>query len=811
MKNRFETVAVDQLRWQCDASDLCFQSTEEVSIFPAILGQDRAVRAITMGLEMDYPGYNIYLSGASGTGRTTTVKYLLKDPRFEKERPDDLCYVNNFKTPDMPLVLALPAGDGLKFRKEMEAFVDHLRQAVPHYMETDQVREQREALIETFNRQQAELIKEFEQRANKEQFTLVQIQLGPYTKPDVLPVINGQPIPLESLNEQVQSGALKPEEVAEIQKKHVELSKELAKIFKASQKLQKEKKSRLQLFDRDMIRPMIEEPLNDIRMEFTGEKLNMYLDAVLDSLLDNLDLFKPRADAEEESAKQGRAGLDPFLEYRVNVVVDNSDKKGAPVIFENAPSFSRLFGTIERVMDANGQWRTDFTRIRAGSLLQANGGYLVMYAMDVLMEPNVWNTLKRVLKTRATEIMSYDTFFMFSLSAMKPEPIAARVKVILIGDSNLYHLLYQADDEFKKIFKVRADFDSVMQRDPTHLQRYAEFIKRIIVDEQLLPFDRAAVAEIAEYGVRLAGRQNKISTRFTYIADLLREAHYAARTANADQVQADHVDQALADSRFRLDLVEEKIREMIVDGTLLVDTQGRKIGQVNGLSVMSTGDYMFGMPARITAQTAMGRAGIINIEREVAMSGPTHDKGVLILSGFLAGKFAQDKPLAVSASICFEQSYSGVDGDSASSTEMYAILSRLAGLPIRQDLAVTGSLSQNGEIQPIGGVNEKIEGFYYTCKAKGGLTGTQGVLIPRQNVADLMLNNEVVESVRSGQFAVYPVDTVEQGIEILTGVAAGKPDKKGRYPAKSVFGRVDARLREMARGMKNYDTAAKTR
>ncbi len=809
MKNRFETVAVDQLRWQCDGGDLCFQSTEEVSIFPAILGQDRAVRAITMGLEMDYPGYNIYVSGASGTGRTTTVRYLLKDPRFEKERPDDLCYVNNFKTPDMPLVLMLPAGDGLKFRKEMEAFVDHLRQAVPHYMESDQVREQREALIETFNRQQAELIKEFEQRANKEQFTLVQIQLGPYTKPDVLPLINGQPIPLESLNEQVQSGAIKPEEVAEIQKKHVELSKELAKIFKASQKLQKEKKSRLQTFDRDMIRPMIEEPLNDIRMEFTGEKLNMYLDAMLDSLLDNLDLFKPRADAEEESVKQGRTGLDPFLDYRVNVVVDNSDKKGAPVIFENAPSFSRLFGTIERVMDANGQWRTDFTRIRAGSLLQANGGYLVMYAMDVLMEPNVWNTLKRVLKTRATEIMSYDTFFMFSLSAMKPEPIAARVKVILIGDSNLYHLLYQADDEFKKIFKVRADFDSVMQRDPTHLQRYAEFIKRIIVDEQLLPFDRAAVAEIAEFGVRLAGRQNKISTRFTYIADLLREAHYAARTANADQVQADHVDQALADSRFRLNLVEEKIREMIVDGTLLVDTQGRKIGQVNGLSVMSTGDYMFGMPARITAQTAMGRAGIINIEREVAMSGPTHDKGVLILSGFLAGKFAQDKPLAVSASICFEQSYSGVDGDSASSTEMYAILSRLAGLPIRQDLAVTGSLSQNGEIQPIGGVNEKIEGFYYTCKAKGGLTGTQGVLIPRQNVADLMLNNEVVESVRSGQFAVYPVDTVEQGIEILTGVAAGKPDKKGRYPAKSVFGRVDARLREMARGMKNYDRAVR--
>jgi lon-related putative ATP-dependent protease len=811
MKAKYETVPVEQLRWQCDGSDLCFQSTEEVSIFPAILGQDRAVRAITMGLEMDYPGYNIYVSGASGTGRTTTVKYLLKDPRFEKERPDDLCYVNNFKNPDMPLVLALPAGDGLKFRKEMEAFVGHLHQAIPHYMESDQVREQRDALVESFNRQQADLIKEFEQRANNEQFTLVQIQLGPYTKPDVLPVINGQPVPLESLNEQVQAGAIKPEDVAAIQKKHTELSKELAKIFKASQKVQKEKKLRLQAFDRDMIRPVIEEPLNDIRMEFTGEKLNMYLDAVLDSLLENLDLFKPKTDAEEEGGKQGRASLDPFLDYRVNVVVDNSDKKGAPVVFENSPSFGRLFGTIERIMDGNGQWRTDFTRIRAGSLLQANGGYLVMYAMDVLVEPNVWNTLKRVLKTRATEIMSFDTFFMFSLSAMKPEPIAVNVKVIMIGDSNLYHMLYQADDEFKKIFKVRADFDSVMRKDPTHLQRYAEFIKRIIVDEQLLPFDRAAVAEIAEFGVRLAGRQNKISTRFTYIADLVREANYAAKMAGADHVQAVHVDQALGESRFRLNLVEEKIREMIVEGTMLIDTQGEKVGQVNGLSVMSTGDYMFGMPARITAQAAMGRAGIINIEREVAMSGPTHDKGVLILSGFLAGKFAQDKPLAVTASICFEQSYSGVDGDSASSTEMYALLSRLADLPIRQDLAVTGSLSQNGEIQPIGGVNEKIEGFYYTCKAKGDLTGRQGVLIPRQNVADLMLNNEVVEAVRNGLFAVYPVDTVEQGIEILTGVAAGQRDKKGRYPAKSVFGLVDARLLEMAKGLKSYDTAGKGR
>ena len=808
MKAKYETVPVKQLRWQCDGSNLCFETTEEVSVFPAILGQDRAVRAISFGLQMNYPGYNIYVAGASGTGRTTTVKHLLKDPRFEKEPPDDICYVNNFKNPDMPITLTMPAGRGLAFRKEMDSLIEHLRTTIPQLMESEQVREQRDALLESFNQKQSQLVKEFEQRANQDHFTLVQVQMGPYSKPDVLPVINDQPAPLESLNELVQSGALKAEEVDAIQKKYLELSKELTKVFKASQKLQKEKRNRIAAFDREIIRPIVEEPLNEIRLEFTGEKLHTYLDAVLSGLLDNLDLFKPKADADEEHGKKGTAGPDPFLEYRVNVIVDNSDKKGAPVVFENSPTFTKLFGTIERALDGNGQWRTDFTKIRAGSLLLANGGYLVLHAMDVLQEPGVWNTLKRVLKNRAMEIAGFDAAFLFALSAMKPEPIAVNLKVIMIGDSRLYHLLYEADDEFKKIFKIRADFDSVMLRDRTNLHRYAEFIKRLIVDEKLLPFERSAVAEIAEYGVRLAGRQNKISTRFTYIADLMREAHQNAVAEKTARVRAAHVEVALREGRYRLNLVEDKIREMMVEGTLMIDVQGSQIGQVNGLSVMSTGDYYFGLPVRITAQVAMGRSGIINIERESEMSGPTHDKGVLILAGYLRGKFSQDKPLAISASICFEQSYSGVDGDSASSTEVYALLSRLSGAPIRQDLAVTGSVNQNGEIQPIGGVNEKIEGFFYTCKAKGSLTGSQGVLIPRKNVADLMLNNEVVQAVKKGLFAVYPVDTIEQGIEILTGIPAGQLDKKGKYPARTIFGRVDQRLRQMAKGLKFYALSA---
>ncbi len=803
MKTKYETVDVKDLRWQCDCSELSFAATDGLAEFPAILGQDRAVRAITFGLQMDYPGYNIYVAGASGTGRTTTVKYLLKDPSLKKEAPDDVLYVNNFKSPDRPMALKMPAGRGNAFRKEMDSMIEHLRTTIPQLMESDQVREQREALADSFNQKQSQLVKEFEARANQDHFALVQVQVGPYAKPDVLPVINNQPTPLEGLNEQVQAGAIKPEQVEEIQRKYIELNKELAKVFKASQKLQKEKKSKLAALDREIIRPVIEEPLNEIRLEFTGEKLHEYLDAVLAELLDNLDIFKPKTEGEEDHAKKG--AHDPFLEYRVNVIVDNTDKKGAPVIFEQSPTFAKLFGALEHVPDGNGQWRTDFTRIRAGSLLQANGGYLVLYALDALQEPGVWNMLKRVLKNRAVEITGAESLFMIALSAIKPEPVAVDVKVIMIGDSRIYHLLYQADDEFKKIFKVRADFDSVMARDKTNLQQYAEFVNRLILDEKLLPFAVKAVAEVAEYGVRLAGRQNKISTRFTYIADLMREAHHFAAADQADQVQASHVERALSEGRYRLNLVEEKIREMIVQGTIMIDVAGKKVGQVNGLSVMSMGDYVFGMPARITAQTAMGRSGIINIEREVDMSGPTHDKGVLILSGYLRGKFSQDKPLAVSASICFEQSYGGVDGDSASSTELYALLSRLADVPVRQDLAVTGSVNQNGEIQPIGGVNEKIEGFYYTCKAMGELTGTQGVLIPRQNVADLMLNSEVVEAVARGLFNVYPVDTIEQGIEILTGKPAGRVDKKGKYPLQSVFGLVNQKLLQTAKGLRQFD------
>ncbi|MEO0108525.1 MAG: AAA family ATPase [candidate division WOR-3 bacterium] len=529
-----------------------------------------------------------------------------------------------------------------------------------------------------------------------------------------------------------------------------------------------------------------------------------YLAQVKAHILDHLDDFKeepaPSSPLPLPPFAQGR---DAFVEYDVNVVVDNAETQGAPVLVETSPTYLNLFGTIERVWDRSGQWRTDFTKIKAGSLLRADGGFLVMNALDLFLEPGVWPTLKRALRNQEVEIQSYDPFSMLALSAIKPEAIAIDVKVILIGDPEVYEILYAFDEEFPKLFKIRADFDWEMKNSPEAIAQYATLIKTLCGKEQLRPFDSTGVAAAVEFGARLAGRANKVSTRFNVISDLLKEADYWAAKENAPRVEERHVDKAIAERIDRASLLEEKLQNMIDEGLILIDTTGSVVGQVNGLAVYDTGELTFGKPSRITAKVAVGSSGIINIEREAQLSGRIHDKGVLILSGFLRDRFAQHRPLAMSASICFEQSYSGVEGDSASSTEVYALLSALSGLPIRQDLAVTGSVNQKGEIQPIGGVNQKIEGFYDVCRAKG-LTGTQGVLIPVQNVGDLMLRKDVVAAVEQDKFAIYAVSTIEQGIELLTGWPAGTPDESGRYPRGSVYALVDARLEELARKWQEF-------
>lgn len=802
----FKPLPAEQLRWECDDYITSFQSTAELASYRTILGQERALRALTLGLDMDYPGYNIFVSGETGTGRRTTVQLMLQEPRFQKPVPEDLCYLHNFSAPDQPRVLQLAPGEGVRFRKAMEDCIGQLRVAVPAVLESERIRKRREALLERYALQQAENLQQFEKRAQKDKFTLVQVQVGPFAKPDVLPVIDNQPVPLETLGELVSQGKLDQRKVAGIQQRYIELNKELARLIQLNRKLQREKQARLAELEHEAATPVIGEALDEVRAAFPVAPVSEYLEAVLKSLLENLGKFQRKADGEEgEGAAPAEAAgeAEAFLEYRVNVLVNNGGKSFAPIIFENSPTQARLFGSIERLMDRNGQWRTDFTHIRAGSLLQANGGFLVLHARDLLREEGVWSNLKRMLKNGETEINANDPALLFAITAMKPQPIPLSVKVILLGDPWLYQLLYAADDDFRKIFKIKAEFDSEMPNDATNLRRYAEFIKRMCDEQELQPFDATAVAEVAEYGVRLAGRQNKLTTRFTYINDLLREADYFARAGKENIVAQRHVEQALAAADQRLNLIEEKIRENIREGTILIDTDGARVGQVNGLSVLSMGDYHFGMPVRITARSSMGREGIINIEREVALSGPTHDKGMLILAGYLQGKFSQDRPLSINASLCFEQSYSGIDGDSASSAEIYALLSRLADLPLRQDLAVTGSVNQNGEIQPIGGVNEKIEGFFEICRMRG-LTGSQGVIIPKQNVPNLMLKNSLIEAVRAGQFVIYAVERIDEGIEILSGMPAGERDASGHYPPETIFGRVDARLAAYADGLRRF-------
>jgi ATP-dependent Lon protease len=582
----------------------------------------------------------------------------------------------------------------------------------------------------------------------------------------------------------------------------------LENIFKETRKSEKEVKEGLTALDNEVISPAVIDMISDIKEKFDYEKVHRYLDEVQEDILANLNRFREK----EEPAAPPIPGLvlpqtmDSFTEYQVNVLVENSEAKGAPIIVETTPNYRNLFGTMERVVERSGIWRTDFSHIKAGSFLRANGGYLIFNALDALIEPGVWPTLKRTLKNQVIEIQTYDPFYFFSTSALKPEPIECNTKVIMIGETQSYYLLYSLDDDFKKIFKIKADFDSVTNKDAEKIQQYASFIRKICDEEKLKPFDQTGVAAVVEYGVRIAGRQKKLSTRFYIIADLLREASYWAVKDGSDVVTEKHVDKAIEKKVYRVNLIEEKIQEMIDDGTIMIDSDGMVVGQVNGLSVYSFGDHAFGKPSRITAKTSMGKAGIINIEREVEMSGPIHNKGVYILAGYLRDKYAQDKPITMSASICFEQSYSGVEGDSASSTELYALLSSLSGLPLRQGIAVTGSVNQKGEVQPIGGVNEKIEGFFEVCKAKG-LTGKQGVMIPHLNIGDLMLRKDVVEAVKEGKFHIYPVKSINQGIEILTGVEGGESLDGGKFKEGTVNDLVDKKLRELGMKIKEFEGA----
>ncbi|MFC1868270.1 Lon protease family protein, partial [Thermodesulfobacteriota bacterium] len=574
-------------------------------------------------------------------------------------------------------------------------------------------------------------------------------------------------------------------------------------IFLEIRDLQKEIQRNSDEMDRLMFMKMAGELVEPLKDRYEGEKIENYFDDMLEDMSENMQIFASQNQQAAPGLPMAVPQGDAFQPYQVNLLVDNSDQKGPPIIVESYPTYRNLFGSIERVVDRSGIWRTDFSKIKTGSFVKANGGYLVVNLLDAAMEPGVWPALKRSLKTNKMEIQTYDPFYLFTTTGLKPEPIEMDAKVVVISNAYLYHMLMAYDEDVAKIFKVRADFDNSMNRDEESILKFAEFIKMKSDEDHLSPFDQKAVATLVEQAVRMAGRQEKISLSFPVLTDIIKEADYWAGQRNASKVTEKDVDQAIDARIYRSNMVEEHIQEMIDRGTLMIDVEGEVVGQVNGLAVYSMGDYMFGKPSRITASTSMGRAGIINIEREADMSGSTHNKGILILSGYLREKYAQDKPLTISASIAFEQSYGSVDGDSASSTEIYALLSSLSGVPIKQSIAVTGSMNQKGKVQAIGGVNEKIEGFYDCCH-KAGLTGKQGVMIPEANVKDLMLRKDVVAAIKKGKFTVYAVKTIDEGIEILTGKKAGEAKPDGAYPKETINYLANGTLMKLAEGLSKF-------
>ena len=801
----------DELRWTCDPESLDFETTSELEPMREIIGQERALRAISLGLAMKSPGYNIFLSGFVGTGRNTTIRRVLQQLDRGTEAPRDLCYVHNFADRDRPCALRVPAGRGRVLRQNMDDVVRRLGRDIPRILESPPYRKGRERIQEASKKRTHDLVQAFEKVLGEDDFALVQVQMGPMTNPQVVPVVNGEPKFINDLEEAVEAGEFEAEKLEKIRVQHRKYLVRLQEVLREAMKIEAELSAKIAEHDRDSIRPLVRNAIHHVRDEFPDNTgLLDWLERVEEHLLSHLEPFYPSADGGADDGDSdgdehpGAGAPEGPVEYQVNLVVDNSETEGAPVVVENSPTSAQLFGMVERRLSREGEVTVDHRHVKAGSFHTADGGYLVLNAIDLFHEPPfVWNTLKRTLRTGQLEIPSADQFLMLGPPALKPEPVEVSVKVLLVGDVNLYSMLYNYDEEFKKIFKIRADFDTEMDNTPPNRRLYACFLQRLVEEEDLLPFDRTAVAELLEMGGRLAGRRRKISTRFMVIADLAREASHFAGLEGSDRVHFEHVRRADDERDFRNGLPQEKMREYIEEGSIFIDVEGSRPGSVNGLAVYDSGEASFGLPSRITAAVSMGNAGIINIEREAELSGRTHDKGMQILSGYIREKYAQEKPLTLSASICFEQSYHGVDGDSASSTEIYALLSALTGIPIRQEIAVTGSVNQKGEIQPIGGVNEKIEGYYDICAARG-LTGTQGVLIPRSNLGDLMLHRRVLEAVGKGRFHVYAAETIDEGIEILTGVVAGRKEGKRRYPRDTVNGAVDQRLRELADQMREY-------
>jgi len=792
----------DALRWTCDPAELEFESTGELPKEAAIVGQARGVHALQFGLGIDQPGYNIFVSGPPGTGRSSYSRLEIERLAQTHPVPPDWCYVRNFDAGDQPIAISLPPGEGATFRGRLAEAIAEVRAGLRRAFASEAYERERAEVARRYEQQLGDVMQQLDTQAKSRGLTLQRTPTGIITIPVDL---QGRPISQEVFQ------ALPEAERERITSRMKALEESMAEAQRRARVVEREGREALRDFDAATARGVIDSPIAPLKEQYRDHpKVVAFLDAVERDMLAHLTEL--RAAGDEEAGEQPRPELpfprrDPYVRYQVNLLVDHRETHGAPVIIETNPTYYNLIGKAEYRAEF-GALVTDFTMIKPGALHRANGGYLILQARDVLTNPLAYDGLKRALRDRAIRIEPLgEASGLLPAATLRPDPIPLDVKVVLIGTPEVYHLLYAHDEEFEKLFKIRADFDVVIDRTPDALRDYARAIAAICHRTGACHFDASGVAAVLEHSARLASNQDKLSTRFNEVVEIIYEATAWARETHSELVSREHVRRAVEEKAYRSNLLEERIREWIAKGVILVDTEGAVTGQINGLSVLQLGDYTFGQPSRITARAYVGGRGVVNIERESQMSGRVHSKGVFVLSSFVASRFAQEHPLSLSASLTFEQLYSDVDGDSASSTELYALLSELAGLPIDQGIAVTGSVNQMGEIQPIGGVNEKIEGFYYTCKVKG-MTGRQGVIIPHQNVRDLMLREEVVDAVREGRFHVWAVRTVDEGIEILTGTSAGRRDGEGHFPDDSVNGRVARRLADLARRFREFTPGA---
>jgi lon-related putative ATP-dependent protease len=805
-----DALSPDTLRTRFDPSQFDFETTADLPAQTQVVGQTRAVEALEFGMSIESDGYNVFALGPPGTGRRELVTHLLEQQAADEETPPDWCYVNNFEEEREPKALRLPAGRGQALQDDIDDLIETLKTALPAAFEREEYQSRREMVEEDVREDQEAALEALQEEAREDDIALIRTPQGFA----FAPIRDGEVVAPDEMESM-------PDEEREAVKEQIEEYQEkLQDILRKMPENEREARDRLEELNREVAARTVDDEINVLRQKYSNlEHVLDFLSAVREDLVDNADVFVQAAQdggqqqqalpVLQQQGRQGSAQQQPQLDgafwrrYQVNLIVDHSDTDGAPVVFEDNPNYQNLVGQVEQIAQM-GALLTDFNLIQPGALHEANGGYLIVKARDLLTHPYAWKGLKRALQNDEIQIESPgQALGLIRTVTLEPEAIPMDVNIVVVGERLLYYLLDAYDPDMDRLFKVMADFDEQIDRTDEHEHQYADLIATMIADEALRPFDPSAVARLMERSTRLVSDTEKLSGKIERIRDLVQQAHYWAGQADADVVTDAHVQQAIDAQVRRAGRMRERIQESIERDTIYIDTDGTAVGQINGLSYLELGGFSFGRPNRITARVRLGEGEIVDIEREAALSGPIHSKGVLILSGFLQGRYAQDHPLSLSASLVFEQSYGGIDGDSASSAELYALLSALADVPLRQDLAVTGSVNQHGVVQPIGGVNEKIEGFFDVCQNRG-LTGDQGVLIPTANTDHLMLRPDVVEAAEAGTFHVYPVETIDDGIELMTGVEAGKRDEQGAFPDDTINGRVEAQLRTFAERRRDF-------